>query len=491
MANSSSEKPRDCTDPIGVLDDTVTDAGRAALAPVVRGQDDLCGTHLAHFRLHELLGRGGMGEVYRATDEALDRAVAVKVLARRIADDQRLRKRFFREARAQARIQHPNVCHIYYIGEERGYLFFAMEYIDGESVSELLAREGALQPARAVEICRMAALGLKEAQRHGFSHRDVKPSNLMLDRGGLVKVVDFGLVKHTAGSESSPPAPGPLAAMDKTAIVGTPLYMAPEQARGETVDHRSDVYALGATLHHLVSGKPPFDGDTPTALVSLHSTGKRPRITARKRRGPSPIDVLCDRMMAKQPGDRFDDYDALIAAMENVSPARTRPAGFLVRAFAILIDVVLVRLAWVPLELSGVPLHSNAMWAVASLAYFTLGHGRYGRTLGKAALELEVVTAEGHKPPGYRASALRYLVQWGPIQLVLAAGEALEYTGISGTAELVLVLILLAVMLLYVAEGLLSSWLVPNKRTIWDRIAGTRVRYRRLTNPQPASTDRL
>ncbi len=141
-----------------------------------------------------------MGAVYLATDHALDRSVALKVIGVNGAADPGLRERFLREARAQARLNHPNVCHIYYVGEQDGELYFAMEYIEGESLQQLLDREGKLAPERAIEYCRQAALGLREAERHGFTHRDIKPSNLMLDRNGVVKVVDFGLVKRATES---------------------------------------------------------------------------------------------------------------------------------------------------------------------------------------------------------------------------------------------------------------------------------------------------
>lgn len=470
----------------GELDDTMTDAGRSSSTPVVRAGGGLVGTRLAHFRVEALLGRGGMGEVYRATDEALDRAVAIKVLSRSIADNARLRERFFREARAQARIQHPNVCHIYYIGEEEGVLFFVMELIDGESVAELLAREGKLEPNRALEICRMAALGLREAQRHGFSHRDIKPSNLMVDRHGAVKVVDFGLVKHTGDAGGEPPKL-PAASVEKTAIVGTPLYMAPEQARGESVDHRCDVYALGATLHHLVSGAPPFVGDTPMELVSKHSSGQRPRIVARKRRGGAPIDALCDRMMAKQPEQRFADYDQLLIAMENASALRTRPAGFLVRSFAFLIDVLVVALVLLPIDILDLSLPMTPLWLVATALYFTLCHGRYGRTLGKAALELEVVHIESNARPRYRTAALRFLVEWGPMFFFSGLGDivtAIDGGGVVPTVIGVATGILL--LLFYLYEAVVMAWLMPDKRTTWDRASATRVRYRRLSGTSPS-----
>lgn len=162
------------------------------------------GRRLAHFRVDALLGEGGMGQVYRATDLALDRPVALKVLPPNVAADASRRERLIREARAQAKINHPNVCHIYFIGEQDGLLFFAMELVEGETLAERLT--GGAAPLRdALEWIRMAVLGLQEADRLGYIHRDIKPSNLMLDRHGQVRIVDFGLVA-ARGAAAAPDA---------------------------------------------------------------------------------------------------------------------------------------------------------------------------------------------------------------------------------------------------------------------------------------------
>src|SRR5262249_53774385 len=162
---------------------------------------------------------------------------------------------------------------------------------------ERLERKVKIPVGDAVELCRMAAEGLAEAQRHGFTHRDIKPSNLLVDRHGVVKVADFGLVKDAARGDVGETA-------QSGQIVGTPLYMAPEQAGGDPADHRADIYALGVTLHPLVAGKPPFAGATPLAVVSKHLSDPRPRLNREVL-----VDALCDRMMAKRPDDRPATYD--------------------------------------------------------------------------------------------------------------------------------------------------------------------------------------
>jgi uncharacterized RDD family membrane protein YckC len=453
---------------------TVTDAGGARGGAPALGP----GTVLAHFQIDALLGRGGMGEVYRATDLALDRPVALKILPAAAQGDPGRRERLIREARAQARISDPHVCHIYYVGEEGGLLFFAMELVAGESLAERVTR-GALAPDDAIELVRQAALGLKEAWAHGYTHRDVKPSNLMIDQHGAVKLVDFGLV--TRGAAGAGEGGDPAA----TTAVGTPLYMAPEQGRGEAVDFRADIYALGATLHHLVSGRPPFAGDTAAALLSQHETALRPALEARGRRGRvlALVDRVCARMMAKRPEDRFASYDELVAELDRINPARTRPAGFWVRGFAAMIDFTLAGFASVPLQLAlphlGLPdVHGAIVVFDLLLAYMTLATARWGRTIGRALLEIEVVSVDtGQRPPLGRA-ALRTAVEYGPLALFQIISPDPGDRGISvnlsgGT---------LAAIVLIGAIGLVvwAAWSRADKRALWDRAAGTMVRYRRV-----------
>jgi len=254
-----------------------TPQAKAAL-PAASADELPAGLQLGHFRVDKQLGAGGMGAVYLATDLALDRPVAIKVLPHAAASG-RARDRLVREARAQARVQHPNVAHIYFVGEEAGRLYFAMEHIAGETLAQRLER-GPLPVEQALAIIRDAVLGLREAQRAGITHRDVKPSNLMVDGHGVVKVLDFGLAAQAKddGDADRTGEPGAPASVTQTTIGGTPLYMAPEQARGEPIDLRADIYALGATLYHLVSGKPPFQADSIDELRSLHATATRPPV---------------------------------------------------------------------------------------------------------------------------------------------------------------------------------------------------------------------
>jgi uncharacterized RDD family membrane protein YckC len=350
-----------------------------------------------------------------------------------------------------------------------------MELVPGESLAERLAR-GPVPPDEAIELVRQAALGLREAHRQGFTHRDVKPSNLMVDHEGRVKVVDFGLVK--GGGETA--APGQV---DQTGVVGTPLYMAPEQAAGAPIDARADIYALGATLHHLVSGRPPFESDSVDALATLHRSGPRPRLEASGRRGRalSAVDATIARMMAKRPQDRFGSYDELLGELDRISPRRTRPAGLWVRTFAMGIDLILMTMLIIPLELIAMQfdraIDDNLAFVLGGVLA-ALSMSRWGVTPGRALLDIEVVTVEGLRRPPLRVALLRYAVEVGPLAvavLIAMVGELIDMRFVDDAV----VGILSVGGILWGIGGLIwASLRTPDKRAPWDRVAGTMVRYR-------------
>jgi uncharacterized RDD family membrane protein YckC/predicted Ser/Thr protein kinase len=435
------------------------------------------GQPLGHFRIERALGAGGMGEVYLATDLALDRPVAIKVLPAGTHRSANHRDRLVREARAQARITHPNVGHIYFIGEEAGRLYFAMEYVAGETLADRVAA-GPLPVDDALSIIRSAALGLREAERHGITHRDIKPSNLMIDSHGMVKLLDFGL----AAGALDEVIRGPVA---QTSFAGTPLYMAPEQARGEPVDLRADIYALGATLFHLVSGKPPFEADTLEALLSKHSSALRPSVPRRAgqpRTSIAAVDTLIARMMAPAPADRFASYDELIRAIELASAEHMRPAGLWVRAMAALVDVTLAFLIALAVMLPLQYLTHGKMGDVgasvflALALYQTVAVSRRGHTIGQWVLELEVAdTATGGKPSLVRA-AIRVVVP-GTLVFAKSMVEAvLEYAGygLDELASTILVSLAAVPAVLLIWASLRSV----AKLTVWDKLSRSMVRYR-------------
>lgn len=440
------------------------------------------GAHFDHFRIEAPLGRGGMGDVYAAHDTSLDRRVAIKVLPDEYADQQDLYERFIREARAQARMNSPHVAHIYYIGRtpprrtgHAGSLFFAMELVEGGSLEDLLERGETLEPERARQLMIQVARGLDDAQAAGIVHRDIKPSNLLLDRNGNVKIADFGVAKPIRGDVDSK-------ITQEGAVVGSPLYMAPEQARGEAVDHRTDMYALGCTFHHLLSGKPPFTGATPLAVVSKHLTERPPALRTHDERLPRALTRIVERLLAKDPDDRFASYADLVAALEAAAPEHTRHAGFWTRGAAVAVDVVL---AAAVIGFFGWP------GLVVHLVYVTLAHAWRGQTLGKFLMNLEVRRPDGGRLGIGRSLARTVTSMWLPFLI----GAVILVTEGRGGLELAIEQIQLQDVgafkgLLYaiaVGNALLSLlYLIglglaafhPQKRAAHDLVVASEVVYR-------------
>jgi serine/threonine protein kinase len=263
---------------------------------------------LGPYRVLRRLGEGGMGVVYIGHDDVLDRPVALKVLPAGSRLDPEARAKLEVEARSLAQVVHPNVVSVYAQGEDKLVAYVAMELVDGPDLREVLEREGPLEPARALRWMRDAALGLAAAHRKGLVHRDVKPANLLLEKAtGRVKVADFGIAARQCVDAS----------MSGSSLVsGTPLYVAPEVIRDGSGDHRADMYSLGATFFHLLSGAPPYDGKTPAAALVGHTSEPVPDLAAVRAGVPRPAARLVARLMAKDPADRFATWDDAILATE-------------------------------------------------------------------------------------------------------------------------------------------------------------------------------
>jgi hypothetical protein len=283
------------------------------------------------FAVERVLGRGGMGTVYLARQLSLDRPVALKVMSRRWAGDPTFVARFTREAFAAAQLNHPNLVQVYDIGEANGTRFFSMEYVPGRSLADVIRTEGKLDADTAVGYVLQAARGLAHAHERGMIHRDIKPDNILVDAHGLVKVADLGLVKtpdmaavedRTADtwsrSEMEAGLRGLPAAMTGARMaLGTPAYMSPEQCRdAAAVDHRADIYSLGCTLYVLLTGKPPFDGDTAVELMTKHAY--QPLVPPEEiaARVPKGLSAVIQRMMAKEPAARYPTMGEVVRVLE-------------------------------------------------------------------------------------------------------------------------------------------------------------------------------
>jgi sugar lactone lactonase YvrE len=254
------------------------------------------GAVVAGCRIESVVGRGGMGVVYRARELELDRVVAVKVIAPELLEDDDIRERFLREARTAAAIEHPNVIPVHAAGVRDGVAFLLMRFIEGDDARALVRRDGPLAPGHAADMAAQAAAGLDAIHRAGYVHRDVKPANVLVDRDGHVYVTDFGLAKQVFTRRG---------ATRSGQWVGTLDYVAPEQIRGGRVDARADVYALGGVLCFMLTGKVPFERESDEAKLWAQLS-EPPPVPSRERPGlPRELDQVVARAMAKEPGDRY------------------------------------------------------------------------------------------------------------------------------------------------------------------------------------------
>jgi serine/threonine-protein kinase len=261
-------------------------------------------TQLGDFELRKELGQGGMGKVYLARQISLDRLVAIKTLSRELSKKPDFVTRFEREARAMAKIDHPNVVKIYAVDSFQGIHFAAIEYIDGRSIQKELDERGRLSVGDALHVAIICAEALRHAHMENMVHRDIKPDNILVTRKGVVKVADFGLAKAVDDDVS----------MTQSGTgLGTPLYMAPEQARNaKHVDQRVDIYALGASLYHMLTGKLPFVGKTTLEVIMAKEKGTYASARSLRPEVPEKLDLILDRMLAKDPKHRYGTCEELL-----------------------------------------------------------------------------------------------------------------------------------------------------------------------------------
>ncbi|PYS46012.1 MAG: hypothetical protein DMF68_20610, partial [Acidobacteria bacterium] len=258
------------------------------------------GTKLGRYEIRSALGAGGMGEVYLAQDTRLERTVALKILPAEVAKDQGRMRRFVQEARAASALNHPNVAHIYEIEDVDGHHFIAMEFIEGETLRQHIARSQLALP-EALDISVQVAAALAAAHAAGIIHRDIKPENIMVRRDGYVKVLDFGLAKlteHPTTADAEAPTKA-LVNTDPGAVMGTVGYMSPEQARGQIVDARTDIWSLGVVLYEMVAGRAPFEGATQGDVMTAILSKEPPLLARYMREVPGALEWIVTKALTK------------------------------------------------------------------------------------------------------------------------------------------------------------------------------------------------
>ncbi|MFT5523420.1 MAG: serine/threonine protein kinase [Pirellulaceae bacterium] len=261
-------------------------------------EPDLSGRQYGDYRLLRRLGRGGMATVYLAEQDSLQRKVAFKALRPTLANDTTYVQRFHQEAQAAAALVHANIVQIYEVGLIDSVHFIAMEYVAGQTLRQLISRSGPLSAEQCVPIMRQVAAALHKSSTEGVTHRDIKPENILITPSGEIKVADFGLARVAQNGEASNLTQVGMA-------MGTPLYMSPEQAEGREVDPRSDLYSFGITCYHMLSGEPPFTGDSPLAIALQHVKNEPDRLEDARPDLPSGLCRIVHKLLAKQPEKRF------------------------------------------------------------------------------------------------------------------------------------------------------------------------------------------
>lgn len=277
---------------------------------------------LTKYELKKKIGEGGMGIVFTAVQRSMAREVALKILAPKYANREKFVEQFIAEARAAGKLNHQNLIQVHDVGTENGIHYFSMECVDGPTCLEMLRAQGQLEPSEALEIVRQVAKGLEYAHDHRLIHQDIKPDNIMVGTNNVVKLADLGISKTFDEVAADAPQGN-----ESKKIMGTPHYMAPEAAMGKKIDHRIDIYSLGATLWHLLTGKTVFHGITPTEVLKAHVTEELPNLTD-LRPGISPsVVALVAKMLAKKPEDRPQSAREIVVEVERIIAAEFKSAS--------------------------------------------------------------------------------------------------------------------------------------------------------------------
>jgi hypothetical protein len=426
---------------------------------------ELVGRRLRHYRIARHIAAGGMGDVYAAVDTSLQRAVAIKTMRAELAQDERLRALFLREAQAQARVVHPHVAQVYFAGEEGGIWFIAMQLLEGGSLADALPAKGRLPWQEAARHMLGVAEGLAEAARVGIVHRDIKPANILLDRSGEAHLADFGLATLASRPPAEAREEGTLPEASVTGVImGTLDYSAPEQLRGGPVDARADIYSLGATFYHLLSGRPPRSASSLREAVEAHAGPPPRKLRRAARRVPADFCDVIDRCLTADPADRFQDFRELAHALRRAGPQPEVPAAGMARLVAWAIDLAPAAVA---LRYG----YGRYPWgALAALLLVTLvSVWSAGVTPGLWLMRLRLRTVGDGDVSPLRA-VLRALFQSG---WIYPLGEFLRFTYAGSRQADTWGIVAIA----WAAASLLGSLgtLSGVHRALHDRLAGTRV----------------
>ncbi|MCA9078324.1 MAG: protein kinase [Planctomycetaceae bacterium] len=438
------------------------------------GDDPLLGTRLHHFQIINRIGQGGMGAVYRALDESLQRYVALKVIRTPPQQDEQPDasphvERLLQEARAQARVKHPNVVHIYYVSGDTDPPFLAMELINGETLADRLSR-GPLGFRETVDIAIEIVQALRQAALQDIVHRDIKPSNILLENGQTVRLSDFGLAERVSSG-----------ALTSKSIAGTPNYLSPEACQAQPTDHRSDMYAVGVMLFEMTFGRLPHTVTTGKINDRIRAHREAPVEFPEPwpQELPERWHEILQRLLAKDPDDRYSDYRQLLIDLESVRPVDLPPAGAAVRGLGYAVDLLLVAavqaLMFAPFEILSDWLNDAILpgMLAAGLSvvapFLAMGvQGRWKTSPGKMLMQTRIVDEHGLTPSQAVLSA-RTVAQFLPIWAG-AIFHIFESIGLGALGWIVW-------PTAYVGWGLdmLVGFIRIDRRTLHDLFFGTRV----------------
>ena len=293
----------------------LNDAGmRSEEALDIKFYHSLVGKQLDNYKAVSFIGAGTMGGVFKGWDIALERTVALKVISYELSSHETFRNMFITEARTISQLNHPNIAQIYYIGNTDDILYFAMEFINGKTLADLIKEDHNLDTSKGLKYFITVCLTLDFVSKKNIIHRDIKPDNIMINDKGILKVVDFGVAKITNGNGGETKPEG---------IVGSPLYMSPDCIKGHTLDCRSDIYSLGATFYHAFSGVPPFEGRNTDDILLKHLNDEPVPLQERNPNISHALSRIIERMMDKEPENRYQDYQGIIDDLEPLIAGNT------------------------------------------------------------------------------------------------------------------------------------------------------------------------